>query len=81
MVELKDGNIMSISIDGLVVIFNIENCKPICKFNCLEDFDILREIKDLYLYDDEKENTDNEEENEEEVLPAEVSEQMTSMNV
>jgi hypothetical protein len=81
MVELKDGNIMSISIDGLVVIFNIENCKPICKFNCLEDLDILREIKDLYLYDDEKENTDNEEENEEEVLPAEVSEQMTSMNV
>jgi len=81
MVEINDGNIMTISIDGLVVIFNIEDCKPICKFNCLEDLDILREKKDLCLYDeDEKpaptEDEKTEEENEEEILPAEVSEQI-----
>jgi hypothetical protein len=78
MVELKEGNIMTISIDGLVVIFNIENCKPICKFNCIEDLDILREIKDLFLYDVdeiEKDNNDDvEEEKEEEILPAEATE-------
>ena len=73
---------MTISIDGLVVIFSIENCKPICKFNCLEDLDILREKKDLFLYDDDndekkEDNNDNvEEEKEEEILPAEVSEQI-----
>ncbi len=78
MVELKEGNIMTISIDGLVVIFNIENCKPICKFNCIEDLDILREIKDLFLYDVdeiEKDNNDDvEEEKEEEILPVEATE-------
>ena len=80
MVEIKEGNIMTISIDGLVVIFDIENYKPICKFNCLEDLDILREKIDLCLFDEDEKPANNEEEkedeNEDEILPVEASEQI-----
>jgi hypothetical protein len=80
IVELNDGNIMSVSIDGLVNIYNIEDQTPIQKLNCCDDLDELREIKDICLYgceEEKKEEIDenNEEEKEEEILPAEVSEQ------